>query len=269
MLGAIFGDVVGSVYEFDNIKTKDFPLFKQGCGYTDDSVMTVATAEALMRFAEVADVDAFKQALIEAYHKYGNNYPYAGYGIRFFKWLATRSTEPYGSYGNGSAMRVSPVAWYATSLEEAISLARASAEITHDHPEGIKGAVVTAGATYLARTGESKDTIRAFAERFYDMSFTLDEIRPTYFFNETCQDTVPQAIEAFLESESFEDAIRNGISLGGDSDTLCAITGAVAEGYYGMSDAERGAALSHLDEPMRRVTIDFLSRVGSIKEGGA
>ncbi len=257
MIGAIFGDIVGSVYEFDNIKTKEFELFAAQCEFTDDTVMTVAVADALMQFEEITDVDAFKETLIKSMHRYGKMYPHAGYGGHFGLWLMTEETEPYGSYGNGSAMRVSPVAWYASSLDEALTLAKASAEITHNHPEGIKGAVVTAGATYLARMGATMAEIKEFVSSYYDMSFTLDEIRPTYYFSETCQHTVPQAMQAFFESTSFEDTIRNGISIGGDSDTLCAICGAVAEAYYGMTEQETERALSYLDDPLREVVHMF------------
>ena len=257
MIGAIFGDIVGSVYEFDNIKTKEFQLFTDKSKFTDDTVMTVAVADALMQFDKVSDLEAFKKVLIRTMHRYGKKYPRAGYGGQFRMWLRNEETEPYGSYGNGSAMRVSPVAWYASSLDEALSLAKASAEITHNHPEGVKGAVVTAGATYLARTGATMAEIKEFVSGYYDMNFTLDEIRPSYYFNETCQHTVPQAIQAFFESISFEDAIRNGISIGGDSDTLCAICGAVAEAYYGMTEQEKAVAMSYLDEPKREVVRMF------------
>jgi type I restriction enzyme M protein len=260
MIGAIFGDIVGSVYEFDNIKTKKFTLFSPWCEYTDDTVMTVALADALMQFDEINDVEEFKKVLVKTFHRYGKAYPDAGYGGRFRRWLKNGETEPYGSYGNGSAMRVSPVAWYARSLDEALALAKASAEVTHNHREGIKGAVVTAGATYLARTGADMAEIRSFVSDYYDMSFTLDGLRSSYRFNETCQGTVPQAMQAFFESVSFEDAIRNGISIGGDSDTLCAICGAVAEAYYGISESERERALSYLDEPMREIVQKFKNR---------
>lgn len=255
MIGAIFGDIVGSIYEFNNIKTKDFELFGDRCFFTDDTVMTVAVADALMQMNGEDDTELFKQILIKSMHRYGKKYPDADYGGRFGLWLYTESTEPYGSYGNGSAMRVAPVAWYADSLEKAIEYAKASAEVTHDHPEGIKGAVVTAGAAYLARTGANMEQIKAFVEEYYDMNFTLDEIRPTYKFNETCQDTVPKAMQAFFESTSFEDAIRNGISIGGDSDTLCAICGAVAEAYYGLTEDEENKALSYLDDDLKEVVL--------------
>ena len=267
MIGAIFGDIVGSVYEFDNHRSKEFPLFREDCEFTDDSVMTVAVAEALLAHRREDGAEAFKEKLIDSMHKWGHAYPYAGYGCRFGWWLTLYSREPYNSFGNGSAMRVSPVAWYAESLEEAMSLARASAEVTHNHPEGIKGAEVTAGAIFLARAGATLEQIRSFVECFYDLDFTMDEIRPTYRFNETCQDTVPQAMEAFLESGSFEDCIRTGVSVGGDTDTLCAICGAVAEAYYGLTDAEREVALSRLDAPLREVAEAFAGRYMGSGEG--
>ena len=257
MIGAIFGDIVGSVYEFNNIKTKEFELFCEKSEFTDDTVMTVALADALMSVDAHSDTDAFKGAFVKKMHEYGKKYPGAGYGGKFEDWLLCGKTEPYNSYGNGSAMRVSPVAWYARSLEEALRLAKASSEVTHNHEEGIKGAVATAGAIYLARHGHSIEEIRSFSRRYYSLDLTLDEIRPNYYFNETCQETVPQAIQAFLESESFEDAIRNGISLGGDSDTLCAITGAIAEAYYGMCEGEKKLALSFLDEQLLDVVTRF------------
>ena len=257
MIGAIYGDIVGSVYEFNNIKTKDFELFCEKSKFTDDTVMTLAVANALLMFDEwkenvpvfvstenelvfppKGDISLFQDILVKEMHEKGSKYPNAGYGGHFRTWLKEKQTKPYGSYGNGSAMRVSPVAWYANSLEECLDFAKASAEVTHNHLEGIKGAVVTAGATYLARTRATMDEIKVFVAKYYTIDFTLDEIRPIYEFNETCQDTVPQAMQVFFESTSFEDAIRNAISIGGDSDTLAAITGAVAEAYYGMSERE-------------------------------
>ena len=263
MIGAIFGDIVGSVYEFNNIKTKEFTLFGDACEYTDDTVMTVAVADALMQWKDTANTESFKRILTETMHRYGSQYPFAGYGGRFGVWLVSGSKEPYGSFGNGSAMRVSPVAWYAGSLEEALLLAKASAEVTHNHAEGIKGAVVTAGAVYLARTGANMQRIHRFVSDYYDMDFTLDAIRPGYRFNETCQETVPQAMQAFFESDSFEDTVRNAISIGGDSDTLCAICGAVAEAYYGMSEQEEQKALSYLDQPLRETVLRFRSKYQS------
>ena len=259
MIGAILGDIVGSVYEFDNIKTKDFELFKKECGFTDDTVMTIAVARALMRFECINEenLSEFKESLITTMHEIGCKYPDAGYGGRFLVWLLKNKREPYNSFGNGSAMRVSSVGWYAKTLEEAELIAKATAEVTHNHPEGIKGAVATAGAVFLGRKGASMDEIKAYVENFYTLDFTLDEIRPTYEFDVTCQGTVPQAMQAFFESESFEDAIRNAISIGGDSDTLAAITGAVAEGYYGMPEGLKESALSYLDERLLSITEHF------------
>ena len=223
MLGAIIGDVVGSLYELSSDKTKDFPLFAPGCRPTDDSIMTVAVGLACLDTDCRSDA-SFKNALIRRMHELGREYPDAGYGGGFYRWLIYGDTAPYNSYGNGSAMRVSPVAWVATSLEEAETFAQWSAEVTHNHPEGIKGAQAVAAAIYLARDGKSKDEIRAYIEEnYYDLSFTIDEIRPSYSFDVTCQGSVPQAIECFLESENFEDAIRNAISLGGDGDTQAAM----------------------------------------------
>jgi type I restriction enzyme M protein len=194
------------------------------------------------------------------FYTLGDKYLNAGYGGRFRFWLKEKQTEPYGSYGNVSAMRVSPVAWYANSLEEAVDFAQASAEVTHNHPEGIKGAVCTAGATYLARTGATMDEIKTFVAKYYEINFTLDEIRPTYQFNETCQGTVPQAMQAFFESNSFEDAIRNAISIGGDSDTFASITGAVAEAYYGITEREVQDVSERLDPTLLKILSDFRNR---------
>ena len=252
MIGAIIGDVVGSVYEWNNIKTKEFPLFRDGCFFTDDTVMTVAVAEALMNGGQRDD-------FIDAMKKYGRMYPDAGYGGRFGGWLFSDSRAPDGSWGNGSAMRVSPVGFWTDSADEVVSLATCSAEVTHDHPEGIKGACAVAEAILLIRRAdtveEGKRQLREMIERKcgYDLSRTLDEIRPGYQFNESCQDTVPQAITAFLESTDFEDAIRNAISLGGDSDTLAAITGSIAEAAYGVPRWIVEKAWEYLDEPLRDV----------------
>ena len=261
MLGAIVGDVVGSVYEWNNIKTKDFPLFRDDCFFTDDTVMTCAVAEAIMNGGQ-------KDDFIDAMKKYGRMYPNADYGARFNRWLMTDNREPYNSFGNGSAMRVSPCAWVmeATTGElpsEGKRLAQLSSEVTHNHPEGVKGAMATADAIFMCRyffdrndnPAEIKRRVKEHIEKEYgyDLSKTLDEIRPTYRFNETCQDTVPQAIVAFLESTDFEDAIRNAISLGGDSDTLAAITGSIAEAAYGIPEWIQDKAYSYLDEPLKEV----------------
>ncbi len=274
MLGAIVGDIVGSVYERHNIKTKDFPLFRDFYFFTDDTVMTCAVAEAIMNGGKRDD-------FIDAMKKYGRMYPRAGYGGRFKRWLFSDDREPYYSFGNGSAMRVSPCAWvmdcgfYArTGLwpSNGRTYARLSAEVTHNHPEGIKGAMATVDAIFLCRyyfggycgdneqpidhdPAECKKRIKEHIEREYgyDLSPTLDDIRPTYRFSATCQNTVPQAIIAFLESTDFEDAIRNAISLGGDSDTIAAITGSIAEAAYGIPDWIQDKASAYLDEPLKDV----------------
>lgn len=240
MFGAFIGDIVGSKYEFNNIKTKQFPLFSQGCDYTDDSIMTAAVAKAIMlsrneQFKNGNKGRGFQEILIEVMQDFGRRYPYptGSYGGGFAKWLLQSNPQPYGSYGNGSAMRVSPCGLAAVELSEALALARASACVTHNHPEGIKGAEAVSAAIFLAKLGKSKEEIRQYiTEHYYNLNFTLDSIRDTYAFDGSCQGSVPQAIVAFLESENFEDAIRNAISIGGDSDTIGAITGSIAWIYY-------------------------------------
>ena len=235
MLGAIIGDICGSRYEFDNNKSYGhIRLFKEGSCPTDDSVMTAAVARALMDSAGMEHPEVFT-ALVDSMHYYGHLFSRAGYGGRFRTWLKESLRKPYNSYGNGSAMRVSAVGWMYPTLEETLEYAEISACVTHDHPEGIKGAKAIAAAIFLARTGASKEQIRAYTEaNFYKLDFTLDEIRPTYRFNETCQGSCPQAIEAFLESSSFEDAVKLAISVGGDTDTIAAMTGSIAEAFYGV-----------------------------------
>lgn len=261
MLGAIIGDIVGSIYEFDNIKTKDFPLWSQGTTYTDDSIMTIAVANALM--LSNGSLIEFHKHLIEQMQSFGRKYshPCGGYGVRFSGWLFSDEPQPYNSFGNGSAMRVSACGFAANTLNEALALASQSAVVTHNHPEGIKGAQATAAAIFYARNGASKEEIKAYIEQnFYILNQSIDEIRMTYSFNETCQGTVPQAIQAFLESESFEDSIRNAISIGGDSDTLTAITGAIAEAYYGIPEDIRSKALSYLPRELKDIVIAFEGR---------
>lgn len=231
MIGAIIGDIVGSKYEFCNIKTKDFPILSKGCTYTDDSVMTVAVAKAILTAMDKRK--DFKEELVKEMRDLGNRYPNAGYGGMFSNWLSSKNPMPYNSFGNGSAMRVSPCGMIAVELDEALSLARAFAEVTHNHPEGIKGAQAVAGAVFLAKTKKSKDEIKKFiSENYYTFNFSLNDIRKDYRFDVTCQGSVPQAIVAFLESKDFEDAIRNAVSIGGDSDTIAAITGSIAWAYY-------------------------------------
>lgn len=246
MVGAIVGDIVGSRFEFDNIKTKEFELFDGNCMFTDDTVMTIAVWKALSEYGRHKD---FKKHLINTMHEVGNKYLNCGYGGLFLDWISYRETKPYNSCGNGSAMRVSSVGWYAQTLTEAEELAKITAEVTHNHPEGIKGAEAVAGTIYLARTGSTKEEIKQYIEeKYYALDFTLDEIRLTYGFEATCQRSVPQAIQAFLEATDFEDAIRNAISIGGDSDTIAAITGSIAEAFYGVDEELRETALSYLDD---------------------
>ena len=225
MIGAIAGDIIGSVYEHRPIKTKDFPLFDPRCDFTDDTVLTVAIADAILNGT----------AYVDAVRRVGQSYPGAGYGGSFIRWLHSADAGPYNSWGNGSAMRVSPVGFAFSTEEEVLAQAKATAEITHNHPEGVKGAQATALAVFLARNGNEKETIRSrIATLFgYDMDRTVDAIRSSYSFDVSCQGTVPEAIIAFLESQSYEDAIRNAISLGGDSDTLACIAGGIAEAFYG------------------------------------
>lgn len=259
MIGAILGDIVGSIYEFDNIKTKEFELFDKECFFTEDSVMTISIAEALMQYESIdeTNIDEFKEKLIDVMHEIGIKYPDCGYGGHFLMWILRNKREPYNSFGNGSAMRVSSVGWYAKSLEETELIAKVTAEVSHNHPEGIKGAVATAGAVFLARTGATMDDLKKYISKYYTIDFTIDEIRPLYDYDITCQGTVPQAMQAFFESGSFEDAIRNAISIGGDSDTLAAITGAVAEAYYGIPSDLKETALSYLDDRLLEITERF------------
>ena len=243
MIGAIAGDIAGSIYEHGNIKTKDFELFSKGCYFTDDSVMTLAICRALMDCSK--DFSDLPQYAIWSMQNLGREYPWAGYGSKFRAWIYAKEPEPYESFGNGAAMRVSGCAYIGTMLEEVKDLSRKVTEVTHNHPEGIKGAEATAVAIFLARAGKDMKEIRAYIEKnYYAIDFTLDEIRPKYKFDVTCQGSVPVALEAFFESTSFEDAIRNAISVGGDSDTIAAITGSIAEAYYGVPDEIREKALS-------------------------
>ena len=237
MYGAILGDIIGSPFEFDRgDKTKNFDLFSKGGGFTDDSVMTIAVGEALLAVGPKAEVKEIEEAVASNMQNWGKRYQHAGYGWRFRHWLKERNPKPYGSYGNGSAMRVSAAGWFYDSMERTREVARATANVTHNHPEGIKGAEATASAIYMARNGSSKEEIKEYIEKefHYNLDRTLDEIRPGYHMDETCQRTVPEAIIAFLESKDFDDAVRNAVSLGGDTDTLGAITGSIAEAFYGI-----------------------------------
>lgn len=256
-IGAIVGDIVGSIYEFDNHRSKDFPLFGEGVECTDDSILTIATMEALMTGATHDD-------FTDAYRRLGNAYP-SSYGVRFSNWLTTEYPEPYDSWGNGAPMRVSPVAWFYETLKEVQNVAKVSAEVTHNHPDGIKGAQSVASAIFLARTGKSKDEIKKYVESTYGyfLDFKLDDIRESYIFDESSEGTVPPAIVAFLEADDFEDAIRNAISIGGDSDTLAAITGSIAEAFYGVPDAIKARARELLPAPLQEITFEFNEKLNA------
>ena len=259
MYGAILGDMIGSPYDFDRgNKTKEFPLFSRGSRYTDDSVMTIAVAEALMDNMGKSDGEV-KSALVISMQKWANKYPSAGYGRMFCIWLGEKNPKPYGSFGNGSAMRVSAAGWLYDTIEETRKYARLTAEVSHNHPEGIKGAEAAASAIFMARHGSTKEEIKDYIIRefAYDLSRTCDEIRPTYHHVETCQQTVPEAITAFLEGEDFEDVIRTAVSLGGDCDTLTCIAGGIAEAFYGVPDRDKLECRGRLPEDMLAVLERF------------
>ncbi len=250
MIGAIAGDIIGSIYEQHPIKTRDFPLFDSKCRFTDDTVLTVAVADAILT----------GRTYQESMREMGRKYPDAGYGGSFIQWLFSDNPQPYNSWGNGSAMRVSPVGLAFASEEEVLTEAGKSAEITHNHPEGIKGAQATALSIFLARTGHKKEVIRSeISQRFgYDLDRTADNIRPAYSFDISCQGTVPEAIICFLDSDSYEDAVRNAVSLGGDSDTLACITGCIAEAFYnGVSEKIVLKARKILTPELLKITDDF------------
>ena len=257
MLGAVIGDIVGSRFEWNNIKTKKFRLFDDRCKFTDDSVMTLAIAKAILECS--GDLELLSDQTVKCMQDVGRHYPHCGYGGRFWRWIYTDDPQPYHSWGNGSAMRVSPVAWAARDMDECLAMSDAVTAVSHDHPEGLKGARAIAAATFLALHGSSKDEIKAEIEsRFgYDLSFTLDSIRDSYSFDVSCMGTVPPAIVAFLESEDFIDAIRNAISIGGDSDTLAACTGAIAEAYYGIPVMTRDFAKTYLDARLDDILTQF------------
>lgn len=266
MYGAILGDIIGSPFEFDRgDKTKDFKLFSRRSHFTDDSVMTLAVCEALLKVGQDATVKEIEDAVISSMQSWGRRYPHAGYGGYFRRWLTACHPEPYNSFGNGSAMRVSAVGWLYDSLENTRTVAKATANVTHNHPEGIKGAEATASAIFMARNGSSKEEIKKYIENefHYDLNRTLDEIRPSYHMDETCQKTVPEAIIAFFEATDFEDAIRNAVSLGGDTDTLGAITGSIAEAYYGIPEWLMTECRKRTNKDMRVVLDDFNDALSS------
>lgn len=260
MLGAIAGDVIGSVHEGAGTKTKDFPLFVAESCFTDDTVLTVAVADHLLNGG----------SYIGLFHDYFHAYPQAGYGGRFIRWAGYRNCEPYNSWGNGSAMRVSPVGFACETLDEVWTKARESAEVTHDHPEGVRGAQATAVAVFLARSGWTKADIKAnIEEEFgYDLSGRLDDIRESYRFDVSCQGSVPQSIIAFLEAEDYEDAVRNAISLGGDADTMACIAGGIAEAFFGkVPDEIATRTLAVLDDRLRGVVSAFQERFANRRPG--
>jgi ADP-ribosylglycohydrolase len=256
MLGAIAGDIIGSVHEFLQEKTMDFPLFVEASRFTDDSVLTIAVADCLLTGSSYVD----------RFHEYARRYPDRCYGAGFWHWVESGSRKPYNSWGNGSAMRVSPVGFAMPTLEGVLDEAKRSAEVTHDHPEGIRGAQATALAIFLGRQGESKATIReSINDMFgYDLNRSINAIRPTYSFNESCQGTVPEAIIAFLDSSDYEEAIRLAISLGGDADTLACIAGGIAEAFYGgVPKAIAEVAMARLDDNLRNTVVRFSERNGT------
>lgn len=277
IIGAIVGDITGSRFEFRNHKSKEFDLFVScplegsvddgtlgvmvnSSSFTDDSVMTLAVADALLRWKEIGNGKYRELSMLteEAMRRFGRKYPFAGYGGAFKIWLQDETMGPYNSWGNGSAMRVSPCGWAASSLGEALSLSDAVTCVTHNHPEGMKGARAVAALVYLAQTGMLMEELRCYAENnFYKLDFTLDEIRQSYEFDVSCQGSVPQALEAFFESTSYEDAIRNAVSIGGDSDTIAAIAGAVAGAYYGVPSDICKKAIDFLD-PFLKKTLSLV-----------
>ena len=263
MYGAILGDIIGSPYEFDRgRKIKNFKFFDRGARFTDDSVMTIAVAEALMRahgIGVIEDEKSTKDLIIDMMHKWGHRYPDAGYGGRFYHWLADSERAPYNSWGNGSAMRVSAVGWLYDDLETARKIARWTAEVTHNHPEGVKGAEAIAAAICMARNGSSKEKIQKYTEKEfgYDLSRTCDEIRPGYRFDVSCQGSVPEAIRAFLDGSDFEDVIRTAVSLGGDTDTIGAMAGSIAEAFYGVPDHLKDECEKRLPDDMADILLMF------------
>jgi len=257
MIGAIAGDIIGSVYEFNQIKTTEFELFSPECKFTDDTVLTVALADSILH-------NESYERKMKAYYR---RYPQAGYGSLFHVWARSNTSEPYYSYGHGAALRISPAGFAFSSLDEVLKRAKEFTEITHNHPEGIKGAQATAASIFLARTGKGKAEIKEFVETAfgYDLSRTLNEIRPDYRFDETCQGTVPEAITAFLESRDFEDAVRKAVSLGGDSDTLACITGGIAQAFYGgIPKFIEERTYNILDEELGKTTREFMESLQSI-----
>lgn len=253
MIGAIAGDIIGSVYEWHNIKTKEFTLFSPKCHFTDDSILTIALADSILTGT----------SYVNNLKKFYRLYPHGGYGGSFHRWAQSEGAEPYNSWGNGAAMRISPVGYAYNDLDTVLQKSKEFTEVTHNHPEGIKGGQATAAAIFLARTGKSKNEIEEFIEsRFqYDLSKHVDEIRPTYKFDVSSQGTVPQAIRAFIDSTDFENAIRTAVSLGGDTDTLACITGGIAQAFYGVAPQPIVSEVyGILDERLGKITRAFMDK---------
>lgn len=256
MLGAIVGDIVGSRFEWDNYKDKDFDLFDEECCYTDDSVMTLSVCSAFLKAN--ADYTDLSDLVVKSMQQFGRRYRWCDYGTSFFQWILSDNPKPYNSWGNGAAMRVSACGWVAKTFEEAIELSRKVTEVTHNHPEGIKGAEAVTVTIFMAKSGYSKEDIKSYIEKnYYKFNFTLDEIRDEYDFEESCQNSVPQALEAFFEANDFEDTLRNAISIGGDSDTIAAIACSVAEAYYDIPEKIVNETMFYLDDELIRVMYDF------------
>lgn len=256
MIGAIIGDIVGSRFERANCKSTDFELFTKECHFTDDTVMTLAVAKALLE--SDGDLSTLSSNAVRCMQKIGRMYPNCGYGQMFWLWLHKRKPKPYNSLGNGSAMRISPVAYAAETMEQCLDFSDAVTNVSHNHPQGVLGAQAAAVATWAALHNWSKQEIEELIQdQFYDLNFTINELRPNYRFDATCQGSVPQAIKAFLESKNFEDAIRLAVSIGGDSDTIAAIAGGIAGAYYGVPDQLRAQAMTYLPEDLRDILAEF------------
>ena len=258
MLGAVVGDVIGSLYEVNNIKEKDFSLFSNQSRYTDDSVMSCAIAKSCINYYNKKDIEKFRKDVVKNMRELGRLHINAGYGGTFIKWLLTKNPIPYNSWGNGSAMRVSPVAWISDSIEECEQLAEVSASVSHNHPEGVKGAKAIASAVFMANNGFDKEDIKNYIEKkYYDLNFNLDDIRDEYKFDVSCQGSVPQAIKAFLEGNDFEDVVRDAVSIGGDSDTIAAMAASIAEAYYGIPKDIVDMTNAYLSADLKQILNEF------------
>jgi ADP-ribosyl-[dinitrogen reductase] hydrolase len=278
LLGAIIGDIVGSRFEGSNHKGKDFELFDEECRATDDSVMTLAIAKAIMETEKIMNSEddgmndyysLLEKMTVRCMQEIGRKYPYVGYGWWFSYWIFSDDPKPYNSFGNGAAMRISPVGHIAITESDVIKLSEVVTAVTHNHMEGIKGAEAVAMAIYMVRHGYTKEEIRQRIERdYYPLDFTIEGIKDTYLFDASCQNTVPQAIVAFLESVSFEDAIRNAVSIGGDSDTIAAITGSIAEAYYTVPEDLKEKALTYLDDELYSIYDEWVRFMDEKKEEG-